>query len=218
MSHIKLHNSDIIIADNQSHLLTTCTDTYPVDFLNENEYSRYIMSCLGSVSREGLIFYKIPEGLKVYHGEGYYTKETSIPIGKLYFNLNAKDASLTGYIHDFIFKKSVELLALDRVSNIQILLAMAISENNYEVADAIEKNFGLSYERGGKIKIVRQGNTYNDYLILEYLCFLGYYGFAYQPLNNQPATIYLCNGDTYLSNGQYSEYNKLFLVDINQLK
>lgn len=217
MSYIKLYQSDIIIADDQSLLLNLCTETKPEAFLNENEYSRYVMSCLNSVSRGGYIFYRLPINLKVYHGEGYYTKERSIPIGQLFFNLNAIDASNDGHIHEFTFKKSVELLALDRVSNIQILMANAISVNKYEVADAIAHNFALSYD-DGKIKIIRNNDRYNDYLILEYLCSLGFFGFAYQPLNGQAATLYLCNSDTYLNHGQYSIYNDLFLINIDQLK
>lgn len=217
MPPIKLFNSDIVIADDQSHLLGTCLRSHPISFLDENQYSRYIMSCLVNTSKDGLIFYKFPKNMKVYHGEDYYNHKPSKPKGQLFFNLNAKDASLSGFIHDFIFHTDAELLALDRVSNIKILMAMAVSDGNYEILDALKFNFGLHTESPGKTKIVRQYNQYNEYLILEYLCRLGYKGFAYQPLNDLPASLYLCNGTDYLNSGHYSIYNDQFVVNINRL-
>src|SRR5437016_5351181 len=106
---IRLFNSNIIIADDQSDLLQPCTTCQPENFLNANDYSRYLLCCLTTVYHNNLVFYRIPASLKVYHAETFYQTQTSRPTGKMSFNFDAEDASSNGFVHEFQFKQSVDL-------------------------------------------------------------------------------------------------------------
>ena len=214
---IKLYNSEITIADDQFHLLGSCTSEKPEYFLTSYDYSRYIFCCLVTTSHDNLTFYKIPQSLKVYHGESFYGSSPSIPHGNLIFNLNAEDASSSGFIHEFVFEKPCELISLDRVSNIQIIVATALVNKRYDVVDALNNNFHYKTS-GDKTQIFRQQNGIIDEIILEFLCSLGFEGFACKPLNEIPGQIVLCTSEKFMSSGRLSPYNDQFLISTSKLK
>ena len=215
---IILFNSTIEIADDQFNLLPSCTEQKPETFLNSNEYSRYVLCCLTTLQQNNLVFYKIPKLLKIYKGDPFYNVDHSKPSGKMSFNFSAEDASHEGFVHDFIFSKDVNVIAMDRVSNIQLLLAQALKEQKFDVVKAIENNFQIKRETSTKTTIIRSHNQLDDYTLLDYLCSLGYQGFAFKPLNETPAKIYLCLSHNYLSTGTRSAYDDQFVSDINNLK
>jgi hypothetical protein len=133
------------------------------------------------------------------------------------FQFNAEDASKNGYVQEFTFEKSIEVVAMDRVSNIEILMANALKDGNLEVFNALNENFHLNRTSGNKTIIIRQKKILNDYKILNYLCSIGFNGFASKPINNQVADISLCVANEYLSDGHYSKYNQNFVVGEKKL-
>src|SRR6185312_7736746 len=171
---ITLFDSKISIADDQSNLLPPCTHQKPDNFLNSNEYSRYILCCLTTTYHDNLAFYKFPSKFKIYKGDAIYRQNYSKPEGKMFFYFNAENASADGFIHEFTLKTPIEVIALDRVSNIEVLMASALADSQIAVFDALTNNFQLDKGENKKTSIVRHRNQMNDYLILNYLCSLGF--------------------------------------------
>jgi hypothetical protein len=215
---ITLFDSQISIADDQSRLLPPCTHHKPQDFLNSNEYTRYILCCLTTTYHDNLVFYKFPASFKIYKGDPTYRAEFSYPQGRMIFNFNAEDAGNNGFIHEFTLNSSIEIVALDRVSNIKVLLASALNDSNIDVFDALNDNFQLKRSDDEKISIIRNNDQIKDYKILKYLCSLGFQGFAFKPLNEHPGELHLCLADKTVSKGHYSRYNHFFVVDTRSLE
>jgi len=213
---IKLYNSNISIADDQSDLLPPCTHKRPQSFLNSSEYTRYILCCLTTTYHDNLVFYKIPASVKIYQGDPIYGSSQSFPKGKMHFHFNAEDASNEGFVHEFVFKKEIEVVAMDRVSNIKVLMGSALNDGDMEVFDALNENFQL-VKSDDKSSIMRHTDPINDYKILNYLCSMGFDGFASKPINDVPGDIHLCFSEDFLSNGHYSKYNDSFVVNMSQL-
>ena len=215
---IKLSQSNIIIADNQFNIIPPCTQPTPTHFLNSNEYSRYLLCCLTVLSRNNLTLYRLPKNLKIYRGDPTYTTQPTHPKGKMSFYFNAEDASQNGFIQEFKLKQSIDVIALDRVSNIEILSADAINENKYDIANAITNNYSLKRFDERKTAIFTKEDPIMDLKILDYLSLWGYSGFAHKPLNNRPARILLHSTQQYLSPGQFSKYNNQFVAHVSQFK
>ncbi len=214
---IFVSNCQSPIADDQSNILPSCTRVKPSDFLNSNEYTRYLFCCFKTKFYDNLIFYNLPNLLKIYSASPIYQKKKiSHPHGQMYFYFNAEDASNNGIIHDFTIKKDIDVISLDRISNIKILLASALNDQMSEVFNAINTNFQLK-KLDKKTSIVRYNDQKSDQLILNYLCSLGFNGFAFKPLNNNPGELHLCYSNEVLSNGQYSKYNDFFITSFDQL-
>lgn len=215
---IKLFNSEIEIANDQSKLLGGCTEKKPANFLNSHQYSRYVMSCFVTLNQDHFLFYKLPRLLKLYQGDASYNQPTSQSLYGLAYNLNVEDASDHGFVQEFELQKDVNVMAFDKVSNIKILMATALDQGNEEMYNKIKQSFHLVGDTG-KLTIVRNNDPIRDYEILEYVCSLGYDGFSTKPLMGQstyPAEIYLCNSEI-LSNGIYSKFNEQFIIDIDKL-
>ena len=215
-SSIQLFNSIIEIADDQSNLVPSCTRTKPVNFKSANEYSRYIINCLTPIVRQGYTFYQLPVSFKLYRGDFGYNLSKSTPSGFMAFNFNAKDASNQGLVHEFLVTKTTEVLALDSITNLQILTAQAITDQKYDVVKALEFNFKIGQDNRNQLRLIRQENKVNDLTILKYLCEQGLSGFSFYPLNNRSAQIFLCDPKSVLSLGQYSKYNSFFVEKISR--
>lgn len=214
---IVLHDTGIAIADDQSNILPTCTLTKPVSFKSVNDYSRYIMSCLVEINKDNLIFYRIPRSLRLYRGDPSYSEDKiSYPSGQKSFNFNAEDASNQGIIHEFVVENEVLLIAMDRVSNVEMLMAHAIANQRQDVAQALNHNFHVDRSVVGRIKLVRQTNAKMDQIILDYVCSLGYSGLAFKPLGHHPAQIMLCETHNVFAQGDYSKYNSTFTQRLNK--
>lgn len=216
-NQIKLSNSEITIAENQFDIIPSCVHPIPLSFVNSNEYSRYMFCCLTTIHQNNLTLYRLPENFIVYLGDIIHENQIIKPKGQMAFNINAEDASRNGFIQQFQFKQPVHVVALDRVSNVKVLMANAINEEKYDVVNALENNYSLKRIDDKKTAIIMNKDPLSDFLILNYLCSLGYSGFASKPLNGQPARIYLCSSEQYLSFGKFSKYNDQFLTHTSQL-
>ena len=210
---ITLFNSTIEIADNQFDILPSCTQLLPQTFLDANQYSRYLLCCLATMQQNNLILYKVPKLLKIYRGDPFYNVPDSKPLGKMSFYFNAEDASSNGFVHEFIFIKDINVLAMDRISNIQILLALAIQEKKYDVVSALEANFIINRD-SKKQSIIYNPNQLNNFKVLDYLCSIGYDGFAFKPLGHYRAQIYLCFAHECFLKGIRSPYDGQFVEKI----
>ena len=217
LNSIKLYNSDITIAENQFSIIPSCVNPIPLSFVDSNEYSRYMLCCLTMIHQNNLTLYRLPEKFIVYLGDFNHENQIIKPKGKMSFNINAEDASKNGLIQQFQFNQPIDVIALDRVSNVKILMANAINDDKYDVVNALENNYSLK-RINDKTAIIMNKDPLSDFLILDYLCSLGYSGFATKPLNNQPARIYLCSSEQYLSQGKFSKYNDQFLTHVSQFK
>lgn len=210
---IILHDTSIAIADDQFNILPTCTMTKPTSFKSANDYSRYIMSCLAEINKDNLIFYRIPRNLILYRGDPSYSEDQiSYPSGHQFFNFNAEDASNQGIIHEFVvaIDHQILLVAMDRISNIEMLMAHAIAHQRQDVAKALNHNFHLDRSVPGQIMIIRQIDFKMDQLILDYICSLGYHGLAFKPLGYHPAQVTFCEAHSVFAQGDYSKYNSAF--------
>jgi hypothetical protein len=209
---IILHESGIAIADDQSKILPSCTMGKPLSFKSANDYSRYVLSCLVEINKENLVFYRLPIRFMVYRGDPKYSEDVSYPSGHLQFSFNAEDASMQGIIHEFMIASGHEplLLAMDRVSNIEMLMAHAIKDKRHDVIKALAHNFYLDRSVNGQITIVRQTDPALDQTILDYLCSLGFQGLAFKPLGNHAAKLMFCDAHTVFMEGNYSKYNASF--------
>ncbi len=211
-----LHNSDIKIAENQSHLLTSCTEQYPESFLNSKEYSRYVLSCLTSVYQNNLFLYRLPQTLILYSGGDNYKSD------KMWLYLNAEAASKHGNVYEYNLSHELLLVALDRVSNLQIIKATALSEDRHDVVAALDNSFKVTELPDGKTIILRSADLDDNLTISSYLCELGYQGFACKPLTEpndrltlHDAEVFVCNSHNCLSDRRLSELSGQFVQPIN---
>lgn len=208
MSSVNLSNSNISIADDQFNLIPSCKKT---SFDTSNQYSDYLLSCVKKKNSSGLFFYYFPSSLILYSGDVSYNKNSHntgiIPNGKMCFNLNAQDASQKGDVHEFTLKQPIELLSLDDTNNFKYILDSAQKAGKTDVIIAFKRNYGKA-----KIR-----DPLNDFKILDYLCSIGFSGFATKSTNSNSAELFICKSEKYLSTGIYSKYNKQFLLDVNDL-
>lgn len=220
-----LYQSNIKIAEDQSHLIEPCTTEKPETFLNANEYSRYIMCCMTTIYRDNIFLYKLPKGLKLFHGsENFNKNQTSKPTNNMWFTLNVKDASIYGYVHEYTLLKDLLVVSMDRPSNIEVLMGSAYIHEKPIVLKSIEASFSLVDETETKQLVIRMSEATEDKLIASYLCELGYNGFAAKPLLKSlggtffHAEVFICDVSGIVSNGNYSSLNEQFIADISLLK
>jgi len=208
-----LENSQIVIADNQSELFPDCkcSENSKYQFGSSNDYSRYILCCLKTVFVDGLMAYELPVNFKLYRGHPSYGREPSRTQGIAHFSFNAFDASRQGYVHDYVVHKAPRLLGFDRVSNLTMIKAMAIKDHRYDVVQACDANFKV---KEGIIERP-QCDEIANYVILGYLCTLGYQGYITAPDKKYPSDVYLCDSEKHVSTGNYSPYSEQFVTSLN---
>ena len=211
---IQLYNTKIAIADNQFNLIPLCAKNQHPDFLNSNQYDHYVFSCLTQIHKNNITLYNLPKNFKVYRGDISYGTHISHPNGKMSFNVNAKDASDDGYVHEFLLSKSIDVLCFDEVSNLKMILTSALNDRKYDVVRALKENYS-SYITDKKAIINHQ---LDNNKILDYVYLSGYEGFAHRPINGRSAQINLYSADKHLSNGTFSQYNDQFLISTFELK
>ncbi len=187
---IRLVDSQIIISDDQFHLLPLCTHQKPQSYQTSNDYSEYVLKCLPEINRENLVYYRLPKGLKVYVGHSKSTHMSLSNLTTIY--LNAEDASNDGLIYEYRLQSDCEVLIMNRRSNLQVLTAQAIEDGQSNVVKTLTKGNYLS--------------------LTDYLCSRQISGFM---VKLDMVCIVLCQSQKYLSDGQYSTLNQLFTKSIN---
>lgn len=205
-----VYQSNIQLADQNSqlNLLPKCTRVRPDSFLSADDYSEYIISCLTTVYKDNLTMYKFPKGFKFYYGEPTPSKETVIPKNRMSFSINAHDAGQQGVVYEFVLQKELQVVSLDRKSNIEVLVATALLNNQQEVVNA------LSLEPD-------QRSIDDQLTLIDYLCDFGYNGFGYRPFKQSvdrgiPATFVICQAEQYLGRGRVSPLSEQFVTSIQE--
>jgi hypothetical protein len=209
-----LANSEIILADDQSALFPDCQCTDIKDpkyqFVTSNDYSRYILCCLQTTFKDGLMTYILPTSFKLYRGNSAYGQTPSAAKGTGHFYLNVYDASRQGPVHDYVVHQSPQLIGFDRPSNLTMVKAMAVTDRRYDVVQAFATNFQVIE---GRVK--KECDEIANYVILGYLCRLGYQGYITAPEQHCPTDVYLCDCEKYLSDGHYSPHSSQFVTSLS---
>jgi len=168
-------NDGTIIADDQYDLINPCTEYIPTSFKTVDDYSIYVLWSTKQVFNDNLFFHRIPESFKVYSDKRLPRNSPQV----VYFNIIDANKNV---IFEHVLNNSVDLVALESKSNIDVLKATFIKQNNMELVTAISE---------GSIDP-----------ILDYLCELGYDGCITSATHESPYLIYLCHPDRQMSIGQ----------------
>lgn len=121
---------------------------------------------------DGMYYYILPKGSKLYRGDNRFKmrEKTWKEITKrpTFFALNQEDAETSyGVTYELITDKEYKLLALDNKHTISILLSKI---NDIIIRKIIELHYGF--------KGTRNSNLEDDLKLTNYLCELGYEGYA----------------------------------------
>ena len=122
------------IAHKQPNLQNICTGKIPVSFMTTRDYDTYLLCCLKLIFHDDLFFYQIPENFVVYSS----TNPQGQSDGE--FFLNYKDIGLPqGKFYICTFKKSVELISLERESDL-MYLEQIINKKGFNIRTAVKEN------------------------------------------------------------------------------
>jgi hypothetical protein len=159
---IKLNNGQVI-AGNQFDINVKL----PTHFQTANNYNEFLLNSLHLLFTDNLFFYQIPQSFKVY------SSTSDLPKSNISLYLNTHDIKSEGSVYEHEIIHPIRVVALDKKSNCDILIATAIQN-------------GLI----GMDQVFRNGNLTE---MSKYLCSLGISGFISKFTTDSPYSIHLCS-------------------------
>lgn len=167
---VKLYNGTIIARD-QYHLLDN-TNIPPI-FKSPIEYDEYLLDCIRRLLNDNIIFYQIPEHFIMY---SEYS-EPDVDIMTLYFNVIDVDSPS---VYEYTLKFAINAVALDMPSNVDILMATAITNGDLDTVSSLTNHKMID--------------------VMTHLCSIGYDSAIIR--NNKIPMICVCFPKKLLSNGK----------------
>lgn len=125
--------------------------------------------------KEGIKYYVLPKGSKLYRGDNKITgiKYTFPDNRRTFFAFSHEEATEYGVVYEFETNKELHLVKIDDEENLEKLHKNA-SET---VKKIIENNYGYGYYPSGN-KRTRDSVHKEDYIFSDYLCNKGFQGYA----------------------------------------